>query len=487
MTDILAAGAAVLVAGFPGAWLMARRLPLALLLVPLTAGLTATAAVLLMLVAGGALVWWALLLVAGQCVLLLRAVHRGPGRPLPHAGWLDSLCYVVPLLPPLTTVRLVPVQWDAHAIWWLHAGYFALDSATARSAIGDSRLAFSHTDYPPLLSAVVAGAWRVGGADLRVAQFTSTLVTAAGFALLAYAVRANTAGLVPAWASRLAAAVVALAAWGFYPVGVVEGLADSLWAATFAAGAVFLLVGRDGTERDGQPRDGPEPRAGGDGRGVPEGSSRLSRLVVAPVGRLALPVLLLTVAALVKTEGSVAVTELAVVATLRYRRRLGAIWPVWLPVIAGQCWSRLAARLGATSDLVAGGHFTGLLQGDPAVWNRLPPTVDSLWSLLWPVTVPALAAAVLGAVFLGGRRAVLGLGGDGWLWLTYALFLATLFITYLTSPNDINWHLSTSANRIIGPLCLLAVVSAVFWGIVGAHSLSRPPAAAATPAAAPRP
>ena len=421
------AATVIVAAGLPAGYLVARRLPLALLLAPLATALTATAAVMLMIACGGPFVGWLLMALVAQYGLVFVLLRRRPRTPLPYAGWVDCLCYAMPLVPPFAASRLAPTQWDAHSIWWTHAAYFTTSGAIARTQLGNPSMTFSHTDYPPLLSAAVAVAWRVAGPTFWTAQAASAVVTFAGIALLAYAVRTVTA-VGPPILARLAGVLVALSTWGFATVAPAGGLADPLWASTFVAGCVLLLVGPT------------------------------------PVG-LTLPLLLVTTSALTKNEGLVAVAELAVLATLRERRHVHRVWRLWLPVVAGVAWSRLARHYGATSDLVTYGHFGELLHGDPTVWHRLRPVGQSMFTLLGLLTGLSAVSAVLGAAFLRRQRAALGLGTDLWLWLAYGLFLATLTITYLTSPNDITWHLATSATRVTVPLCLLVVASSAIWGV----------------------
>jgi hypothetical protein len=84
----------------------------------------------------------------------------------------------------------------------------------------------------------------------------------------------------------------------------------------------------------------------------------------------------------------------------------------------------------------------------------------------------ALALAIIGALFLRRQRAQLGLGADGWLWAVFALYGASLLVTYILTPYDLTWHLATSLTRVVTPLILLACTSAAGWVAV---ALARPP------------
>ncbi|MEK8108112.1 hypothetical protein NKG94_30190 [Micromonospora sp. M12] len=102
-----------------------------------------TVAVVLMLIVGGPLpLWIALVLVAGA-VGAWWLFRRG-GEPAPYGRWSHALLIALPLLPPLLLVFEPAYQWDAHSIWWLHAGYFSHGGEYARAAIGDPAFVFAH-------------------------------------------------------------------------------------------------------------------------------------------------------------------------------------------------------------------------------------------------------------------------------------------------------------------------------------------------------
>ena len=99
---------------------------------------------------------------AGPVVLAWR-VRRLP--PVPHSSWLSAGMMVGPLLPPLLTVFRAPVEWDAHAIWWLHAGMFTQGAEYTREVMGNPSMIFTHPDYPPLHSSSVAVVFSLTGPD----------------------------------------------------------------------------------------------------------------------------------------------------------------------------------------------------------------------------------------------------------------------------------------------------------------------------------
>ncbi|MFE9191495.1 hypothetical protein ACFYL6_17970 [Micromonospora sp. NPDC007208] len=429
VTPILAV-LALLVAGFPLAFAILRSPFLALLLAPLVAALLSTVAVLLMLVVGGPLqLWIALVLAAGVgCAWWLL---RRPGEPVPYGGWPHALLIALPLLPPCFMIFEPAYQWDAHSIWWLHAGYFANGSEYARATIGSPAFVFSHTDYPPFASAPIAAVWSVVEPDFRTAQLVGALVTVSAIAMLVYLVR-RTLGRVSARVAWALAIAVGLATWSNVEYAVTGGLADALWSAAFAGAVVALLLGAD------------------------------------PLRRPLLPLLLLTVAALSKNEGLIAVVGLALLVTVRARADLRRAALVWLPVLAGGAWAVLARLLDAQSDITEGAS------GDrTAPVERFQLTIAALWDVVGLLLVGAAVVALLGTLFLRGRRRATGLAADGWLWAANGYYLAVLIGTYLSGPNDIEWWLATSVQRVTLPVTLLSAVSLAGWVAVAFGGDSR--------------
>lgn len=452
--------------GLPLGYAATRSLPLAVLLAPLASALLASAAIIVMLFAGGPLWFWLLAVFLAGCApvpVLLRR-HRVPEvsglrtlaadvEPLPHGSWVDALWLAVPLLPPFLRVLAPPMAWDSHSIWWLHAAYFTKGAGYARDAIGNPMFAFSHTDYPPVLSAPVAAAWTVfPGHDLYLAQAVSALVTFSAITMLGYAVRRIT-GRAPALAARLAGAGVSLATWSVAPLMVANGYSDALWGAALVAGAVLLLNGRE------------------------------------PLVRPTLALVLLAVAGLAKNEGLLMVVVVAGLFTLRERRRPRTAWIVWVPVAAGAVWALTARVFGAQSDLLADRQADELLTGNASLLSRLRQILAALWTTVGPAVAIALAVALLGGVLLRRARRDLGIGSDLWLWAANSAYGVMLVITLLNTPYDLAWHLSTSVNRVSVPIALMASASVACWAVTAIRSQpAQPPAPVSGPAppAAPR-
>ena len=522
MTSLLAL-VVLLVAGLPLAFAMTRALPLAIVLAPVAGAATSTAAVLLMLAFRGPLLGWfvPVFLLTGLLAWWWR--DRPPVR---HGTWRDALLMTVPLIPPFLYLLQQPLVWDTHLIWWLHAGYFTHGGDFARASIGNPALVFSHPDYPPLASAPVALVWQV--LDLRAfypAAAVSGALTFSAIAMMVHAVRLVTSGqtrsprltplsqelkplsqglkplsqgLTPlsqglkplsqgpsargrarlrlnGFAARArgrarlrlngfaasahdvvswpVAIAVGYAAWSPLWWVPTAGFSDAMCATAFTAGAVLLLFGRD------------------------------------PFGGRILPLalLLLAASALMKNEGLSMVVALAIVVTVRHRRHLRhAAW-AWLPVAVAGIWSVTARALGAQTDVLAGGRFGALLHGDRGTLDRFPLIFSTMAGRVGWIMVYALAAAVVGAVFLRHRRRRLGLGADPWLWAVAALHWSGLTLIYLVTPYDIHWHLSTSVDRVMISITVLSCASAACWAVVALAPAEDQHPAAPAEAAGPKP
>lgn len=449
MTPVLVALVTIVVIGWPVAFALTRRVLLGTLLAPLTAGLLAAVSAVLMIVVGGRLVFWLVPLVVGSWFVAFVLYRRHSVPVAPHAGPVDVAFFTVPLLAPAIDVLQSPISWDSHAIWWTRAGAFTQDSSFVRYHLGDEVYRYSHTDYPPLVPASVATGWTTGGVDFFAAQFVSTALTLSAIVMLAYAVRVVTAG-GPVWASRVAASAVALAVWTGAPLVLAAGYVDHLWTAAAVAGGLLLLLGS---------------------------------------GPPALPVVLLTVAALTKNEGLIGVGVIAVVVTARTWRNPRRAWPVWIPVAAGVAWSVVGRIFHAESDLLGNGggdRIVKVLTVHPTMRFRFDQTVDAMWSAGGKLVALAAVVAVVGALLLRPYRRRIGIGADWPLWAVLVLFGGALVFTYLISPHRLTWHLPTSIDRTMVPLLVLASVSAACWAVTATEAFLRPSLSPpAPPSAAP--
>jgi hypothetical protein len=427
----------VVAAGLPLAFMIVRSMPVALLLAPLATALVSTAAVVLMLMVGAEFrSWLAAAFVITWLVCGWWLYRRWwPRRPQPArpavsglAGvpWLAVAVTSGVLAVPFLLVLHPPTSWDAHSIWWLHAGYFTYDGEIARQAMASPGFVFSHTDYPPLASAPVAAAWTLLGQDYRTAQLVSALTTFSAVASAVVAIATAFTRSRP-WLAWSAGIAVGLSTWATGAEYVAAGYVDALWSVCLVGAAAALLLRPD------------------------------------PFARPALGLVLLTVAVLSKNEGLVAGGILAALVTIRERRDLGRAWLVWLPVGSGLGWAVLARVVGATSDIEQAEPLGSLFGDTGRLATRLRPTLDALWEMVGPLVVLAILCSLAGLLLIRGRRAALGVGSDIWIWLLSLGYATTLVFTYVTGPSDIDWWLGASADRVTLPIAMLACLSAVSW------------------------
>ena len=376
--------------------------------------------------------------VAGVAPSLRRGAGplRGAGpRPLLAIGLALLWLLLFPQL--LMTVQLtVPYEWDARSIWLMH-GKALLHGGGLRAAFFcDPHMLWSHVDYPLLIPAQAACCARLfGGWDDQVARAFLLLDFLAYGRLLLPILRARGHG--PVFATAVGVLLFAQGVPGVVLGELyVSGQADYHYAMPLAL-AVLLLC----------------PPFGGAGR--------------------PLAVLLAARAAAVKNEGTALVAAgLALCALVGGWRWLRARpRPRWrdLPaarrteVVAGLAALLLPAAMwglwkhlhGVSGDLHLGARALtpGLLA--TALAERAGPVLRLMgeqalanglhWLLLaWVV----LAAA---GVWLGRATA----SGAGWMRAEAAVAVAALavcaaaFATYVLSPHDVGWHVSTSAGRVL--------------------------------------
>lgn len=152
----------------------------------------------------------ALLALAGWLCWTCRSARASdiPAEPSPAPGfrWTWLLALVFAAVLAIVCTRLIQIaaalpvgDWDAWALWNLRAKFLAGPPGAWRYAFSPL-LSNTHPDYPPLLSAFVAQAWKAGGNMNAIAPvLTSLLFFAALLALLVSTVtllRGAAAGLL---------------------------------------------------------------------------------------------------------------------------------------------------------------------------------------------------------------------------------------------------------------------------------------------------
>jgi hypothetical protein len=316
-------------------------------------------------------------------------------------------------------------DWDAWAIWNQRARFLVRAGDHWRDAFSPI---FVHADYPLLLPCSNARSWTYLGTEtqwtpwLLGCAFTFATVTllAAGVARL----RSKSHGLL--------AGMILLGMVPFLQRGTLQYADVPL--AFFMLAAVLLLAIHDTTQQRGR-------------------------------ALLMLSGMTAGLAAWTKNEGVVFLVVLwsarAVIVWRRNGLKVAMRETAWLIVGALPALAAVAVQ---KTCLVGGNEFLNQ-QGWPDIAARLiDPT--RYWLVVQEMTVHALRIARPFAVvlplcflFLGVTKRRLGeMPGLSTASATWLLMLAGYFFAYLTTPEDLGWHLRTSADRLLLHLCPLAIL-----------------------------
>jgi hypothetical protein len=388
-------------------------------------------AAVLMLVAGLSLAPWQLALActliaaagAGAALVVPRVAEPAPvpaGRAWPLALLAAAVVvlYVEELGRRAFTTGATYHQ-DAWGFWLPKAKVIALFGGLDTGPGGVT--SFSHADYPVLVPALDAAAFRfMGGLHASLLPVQEWLLAAGFLAALAglLARRVPPAVLWPCLA--LVALAPAFGRW----IGI--ALADTPLALLFALAGVAVAVWL----RDAHP------------------------------GHVALAATLLAAAAMTKVEGRSLGLVLAATATLASLRELRQRWPglvvlAAVPVLAVLPWSRWldAHHVPLTPDYRLGDAFHAHYLLDRT--DRLETAIRALPDYLvggdgWLLVLPlALAAAALLVRRAPGLAVLLG--------VTPILVLAGLVLVYWISVVPVEHYVTTSAERaVLSPLLFAA-------------------------------
>ncbi len=334
-------------------------------------------------------------------------------------------------------------DWDAFAIWNLRAKYLASGSDAWRNAVtadvGGGHLGAAHPDYPLLLCALVAQAWRLGG---DTDPWTPAIVGLL-FSLLTPLLLLSSLGALRGESAGWLALLLLVSSESFVSQSASQ-YAD-IPLAFYALAAVALLAS---SERQSQ-----------------------SRTHYAWAGFFA------ALAAWTKNEGLVFLL-------------LILLWIAWRaglrPLIASALGALpVALVVGTFKWLVAPfsvGLFPATLGGwiekltDPGRWALIASFyARSAWELgFWWAQPLVLALLWLGAV----GRAESSQRRAAWVGAIPIAMLAAGFMVYLVTVADLRWHLSTSCNRLwlqMWPSLLFALfLAARPYALQAAAPASRP-------------
>jgi hypothetical protein len=436
-------------AGIVPAVALARRSPVVVFLAPLIGAGMAAVAAGIELGAGGsvaadymavvvtvnlvAIGWWlAALRTAQPPVISTRA---------PRVSWVwASLTLVIVLgclAVPLMALRAPMIGWDANSIWLTHTFMVYGGHHELLTGLQNVAYRFSNPDYPPLVPAVGALAFKFFGVgNLHLAADMTVLLSACALGVVGTGIA--TAGNDGRRPTRIAAVVAAgaICIVGFAVSGIseVEGYTDLLWAAAAVGAVIWGLV---------LPRS---PQA----------------LGVAWISA--------AVASLTKNEGLTTALIILVLIALRYRPLSlpGPMVRSWaeragfvvLPALPGLAWAGLIRHIGVHDAFFQSASTETPLSRASAIIAGVAPHLT--------VAPVALAVLLAGCWFLRGDRRRARLGNPAWLWITCLGSLAALFATYMIGGYEIHTWLATSVSRttIFAQIVLYAEIA--IWMVIAA-------------------
>lgn len=385
--------------------------------------------------------------------------RRVASAPETWPGWAWSVLAVPVVIGGLVAVPLSALReslfgWDANSIWTTHALMVYGGHQELLTGLRNAAYQFTNPDYPPLVPAAGALAFKFHGlTDLHLEVDMTVLVSACGLGVVAMGIVAVADHLAAGSGARWPARVVAVAAGGaicvvgFAVSGVfaVEGYADLVWAA-FGVGAVIwgLVLPRS-------------PRA----------------LGVAWICAAA--------ASLTKNEGLATALIIIVVIALRYRplslpgpkaRRWAerAVF-VLVPALPGLIWAGIIRLIGVHDA------FFKSTSGETTL-ARATATIAGMAEHMH-IAPLALGVALAGSLFLRADRQRAGLANPVWLWICWLGSLAVIFGTYLIGDLEIHNWLATSVNRVTIFAQVVLYTDIAVWMVIAAEgAFGRAPAGA---------
>ncbi len=456
MTALLTVLLGLGVPGFLPALAAARRSPVVILLAPVIGAVFAAVAAELELGIAGSLFAWYLLiaLVVNLAVITWWIMARAPAaaraeravtaacpprRSWPLArfrawGWYFGTVATLlgALAIPLVGLRSHLIGWDSNSIWLTHALMISGGHHELLTSLQNPAYAFSNPDYPPLVPASGALAFKFFGmSSLFIATDTTVFLTgcALGVAGAGIAAAAGGTGPLPRAIAIATGAAVCIAGFAAASKYGIDGHADLMWAAAAVAAIIWGLV---------------LPRS-------------TQALVVAWICA--------TAASLTKNEGLTTALIVLVLICLRYRplrlapprdradspyRRRprlaqharewsGRVAFVLVPAAPGLAWAGQIHLIGIRDAFFASSS------GQP-LSSRAAATVSSMSGQLKIVPV-AVLLLVAGSVVLRRYRKRARLANPAWLWVAWLGSLAVIFATYLFGAYPIHWWLQTSVSR----------------------------------------
>lgn len=474
----------VLGLGVPGllpALAVGRRSPVAILLAPVIGAIFAALAAELELAIAGSLLDWYLqiALVANLAVIAWWVAARdsrsvpvlaNPRPRFPEWGWYFVTVAVLlgSLAVPLIGLRSHMIGWDSNSIWLTHALMISGGHHELLTSLQNHAYAFSNPDYPPLVPASGALAFRFfGTGSLLIAVDATAFLTACalGVAGAGIAAAASHASPLPRVTAIVTGGAVCIAGFAVAGEHGIDGHADLMWAAAAVAAIIWGLI-------------------------LPRSTQALAVAWICAIA-----------ASLTKNEGLVTALIVLVLISLRYRP-LSLSRLRWRASSPGRTreWAERAALVLAPA--VPGLAWAGLMHligihdaffrssSGQSMTSRATATIEGMGGQLKIVPV-ALFMLIAGCLVLRRFRERAELANPGWLWVAWLGSLAVIFGTYQFGSYPIHWWLLTSVSRttIFAQVLLYADIG--IWLVIAVAGASgrdiAPARAAANPAAEPGP
>ena len=381
---------------------------------------------------------------------------RRPWRSWPADVWIVALFLVAfgifAVVGMLDAFRVPLLGWDAWGFWARKAQMLTWHDSLFAEFFTGLNYRFVHQDYPLQLPVFEALHFRAAGnVDTQAVGRHLWLLLVAFVWAAAYLLRDRVRPA--AWAPLLLLAALAPGVWQ----QLLTGFADLPMAIFIGIGAIALGLWLS------QDRD--------------QGGGRF----------LALAAIMLGAAANTKNEGLMVAVALLVVAGivglargLRFRPFLIACAGVAVAVLPWRIW--MSAN-GIKSDLpVSKGLDPGyMLDRTSRIW----PSIETLGHELadqsrWLYLLPLAAVVVLAALISGtGRRVA------AFYLAAFAVVWAGFIWSYWLSQYPIEWHLETSANRVVSALMFICIAAVVHVSGLLLNALVQRPRGREAEAAAP--
>jgi hypothetical protein len=329
---------------------------------------------------------------------------------------------------------------DAWTIWARKAQVLFVHSSLWGPFFENPAYAFTHLDYPlqlPIWEAIHLRA--AGSQDTQPLLGHVWLLLVAFVWAVAYLLHVHGRVQPFVWAPLLLLVFTAPAVWQ-----QASGSADLPLAMFVCLGAISLALWLNG------------------------GDVRL----------LALATLMLAAAANTKNEGMATVVAVLAVAAgvvlvCRLDRRAFLIAAGVVVGVGVLPWRIWLATHGIEGDIpVSSGVDPGYLIDRI---ERVRPSIDGINAQLadqsrWVYLVPLAALAIVASLVSGLARRV------ATFYLGVLLVIWAIFVwSYWISPYDLNWHLATSASRVVSVIVLVCVAAVLHLSGIFASALARPP------------